>query len=281
MTKRKNETSRPMNGDKVLHDLETTDFSGKKLELTPIDSALKGEFMWLKKITLQVPWEDYQRDRTASSRAKEIAVAWNWAALGTLIVIIRPDKSHCVADGGTRLAAAYMRPDIDELPCMVHEVHAGKQEAEIFRLINMNRDKLKTIELQHAELFEGRTIAIETKKYLEELGRSHINFDSLAELRRKLGRQYRPHTLRLLPLLKDVASGHALSARAFKGLITLESRMFKDGDSLTKKPYTNRLKKYGIRGIETAIAAMIPPSTGNSSSKLCAQAIANLLRVPD
>lgn len=250
----------------------------KDLELSPIDESLKGVFMWVNKTELTIPWDEYQRDRTNSSRAKEIAISWNWVAVGTLIVILRADRSHIVADGGTRLSAAKMRPDISDLPCMVHEVESAEQEAEIFLWINVHRDRLRVAELQHAELCARADIAVSADRFMTTLKRGGVSCDSIEAIRAVLARKHAPSARKLLPLLCELGKGRLLSRRVLKGLVSVEGLLGKRGQSLTEKPYLNRLRKKGLHDLENAIAGRIPPKTGGSQA-LYVEAICNTLGI--
>jgi hypothetical protein len=249
------------------------------IDFNPIDQMLRGTYMELSIKDLTVPWDDYQRDREASNRALEIAIAWNWIACGTLIVILRPDGSHVIADGGTRLAAAKTRGDIRLMPCMVYEVNDAKQEAEAFRLINQHRDKLRVHELHKSELFEGRDNALEAQDYLDRLLAAGVQFDSLAEIRRKLAKRQRTATLRLFPVFVELGSGRHLSARVFKGLVMVEIMLTKKEETLSSKRYIVRLKRHGLLALEAAISALLPTRGSSGTAKIYAQAIINLLKI--
>lgn len=248
-------------------------------DLLPIDESLRGTFMTIGKLKLTVPIDDYQRNRKNSARAKEIARRWNWAAVGALTVIRRQTGEYVVADGGTRLSAALLRPDVIEVPCMVHNVSSVKDEAEIFRLINMARDKLRVREYQKSDVCEGRNFAIQVEAFIAELEKGNVVVECLADLRKKFevpGEGDR--CFRLLPLFRDLATGKRLTARVLKGVASVDQILEDRGESIVDRRYSTKLKRLGVAAIEMAITGAMP-SRGGGNSRIYAQAILNLLKI--
>lgn len=96
---------------------------------------------WCRLDQLQVD-DAYQRsiDTPGSqSMIRTIARNWNWDLCQPLFVARRSDTRLYVVDGQHRLAAARMRSDIDQLPCIVSLTDGPAQEASLFSEFNRHR----------------------------------------------------------------------------------------------------------------------------------------------
>lgn len=109
----------------------------------------------------------YQRD--ASSEAsltliRRIAQHWNWDLCQPLVVARRQSllEQLFVIDGQHRLAAARLRGDIDQLPCVILSYASPADEAASFVHLNQQRRPLTRIELFKAAVASGdaQSIAI-------------------------------------------------------------------------------------------------------------------------
>jgi|SRR5215472_6330538 len=249
-------------------------------QMEPIDPDLVGEFRWISKTKLVVPTEDYQRDQSDSKLAVEVAAGWNWIAFGALTVSERPDGTLVVMEGGTRLVAARKRKDVDLLPCMVHRPGSPQKEAEGFRIINMCRNRLKVQELHHTELFEGRDLALDSQDWMDQLADGGVAFNALAEIRRQFKNpRRRALAWKVLPVLIEVGTGCVLSRKVLMGLMAVEAELYRRDKSVTQKPYLTKLREKGLRGLDSAIEAHVPPKTGGGTARLFFEAVRNALRV--
>lgn len=98
----------------------------------------------------------YQRstEETASQRLiRAIAIDWNWTLFQPLTVARRAnDNGLYVIDGQHRLAAAKLRTDINQLPCVVVDSKDAVEEAAKFVLLNTQRRALTGLEVFNASL---------------------------------------------------------------------------------------------------------------------------------
>ncbi|QIG80074.1 DUF6551 family protein [Stakelama tenebrarum] len=124
----------------------------------------------------------YQRsieNRGSQALIHRIARDWDWSLCQPLVVARRSDAGLFVVDGQHRLAAARMRNDIYDLPCVVTDYGEPAQEAAAFVELNQRRKPLGPIELFKASLAGGDREAIELMALIETAGLSlapHTNF---------------------------------------------------------------------------------------------------------
>lgn len=122
--------------------------------------------------------EAYQRSlETGQSQSliRKIAMHWDWSLCQPLIVSRRDDGQHYVVDGQHRLAAAKMRGDIFQLPCVVAAYGTAADEAASFVALNQQRRALSALELFKAALAAGDEEATAILRCLEKAGLSLAN----------------------------------------------------------------------------------------------------------
>lgn len=90
----------------------------KRIQFNWADPDDRGEYMDIPKDHLEVD-HTYQRDTVSIERINSIAREFRWSAFGVLLIIRGSDGTLWVYDGQHRLAAAKLRDDIDDLPCLV------------------------------------------------------------------------------------------------------------------------------------------------------------------
>lgn len=90
-----------------------------------------------------------------------IARDWDWAMCQPLVVAERSTTQDelFVIDGQHRLAAARLRGDIYELPCVVVRTNGIEAEAAMFRQMNGTRQPLSRLDLFKAALASGDSAA--------------------------------------------------------------------------------------------------------------------------
>lgn len=134
----------------------------------------------------QVSWEPcealqadpaYQRsiDGRASKRLIEkIAREWDWRLCAPLTVSFRADEdgamAYFVIDGQHRLAAAEMRRDIPELPCIISQFESYEAEALAFVNINKDRKSVTALDRFHARVAAKEELALAIKAIVTEAG---------------------------------------------------------------------------------------------------------------
>lgn len=101
----------------------------------------KPELRWIDKRLLQVD-RRYQREietRGSQKLIARIAETFSWFGCGALVVAPAGKKFN-ILDGQHRHAAAMMRDDIKDLPCVLSDVHSLQEQALAF--ISLNRDRV-------------------------------------------------------------------------------------------------------------------------------------------
>lgn len=117
--------------------------------------------------------ESYQRSlevETSVTLIRRIAANWDWGLCQPLFVARRSDGGLYVVDGQHRLAAAVMRADIPQLPCVVTHFDSPEQEAGAFVALNQQRRPLNQLDLFRASLASGDPAATKIKECLEAAG---------------------------------------------------------------------------------------------------------------
>jgi hypothetical protein len=102
--------------------------------------------------------ESYQRSLEAEgSQAliRRIAARWDWGLCQPLFIARRADGGLYVVDGQHRLAAALLRGDINQLPCVVRDFSTAEQEAAAFVALNQQRRPLSSLDLFKASVAAG------------------------------------------------------------------------------------------------------------------------------
>lgn len=117
--------------------------------------------------------ESYQRslDVAASQTLiRKIAMYWDWGLCQPLFVARRDDGRLYVVDGQHRLAAARLRGDIWQLPCVVSSFASAAEEAASFVALNQMRRPLNRLQLYRAAVAGGDPEAIAIQAALEANG---------------------------------------------------------------------------------------------------------------
>lgn len=126
--------------------------------------------------------DSYQRSIETSTSARlirEIAAGWDWDVLDVLKVSRRPDDRLFVIDGQHRLAAARLRPDIPQLPCVLKRCAGPGEEAELFKRANRGRKPMSALDDFRAAVASGDAEASSAMQLISGAGLSvapHGNF---------------------------------------------------------------------------------------------------------
>lgn len=117
----------------------------------------------------------YQRDMAAKSSqalVRHIAENWDWRLCQPLIVARRVDfiERLFVIDGQHRLAAARLRGDIGELPCVIGSFDGVAGEAAGFVALNARRRALTALDMFKAATASGDEQALLVIELLADAG---------------------------------------------------------------------------------------------------------------
>jgi hypothetical protein len=119
--------------------------------------------------------ETYQRSLDAAASQtliRRIAVHWDWGLCQPLFVARRADAGLYVVDGQHRLAAARLRSDIWQLPCVVTSFASDAEEAASFVALNQQRRPLTALDLFKAALAAGDEEAVAVMGAIRDAGLS-------------------------------------------------------------------------------------------------------------
>lgn len=115
----------------------------------------------------------------SKSLIRKIAMFWDWALFHPLAVARRADGSLWVVDGQHRLAAARMRRDLYDLPCVVSPSRSLADEAASFVAMNVQRRAMTKLDLFKAAVAGEDSEAAAIMTALDAAGLSvapHSNF---------------------------------------------------------------------------------------------------------
>lgn len=128
--------------------------------------------------------DSYQRSlevKASQTLIRKMAQFWNWDLCQPLVVSRRTDGGKYVIDGQHRLAAANLRPDIEQLPCVVVEYASAADEAASFVHLNQQRRPLNALDVFKAAIASEDPEAVAVSDAIERSGlqlASHSNYVS-------------------------------------------------------------------------------------------------------
>lgn len=117
--------------------------------------------------------ESYQRSvETGASRKLIAGIAnrWDWDLLDVLKVSRRPDDRKFVIDGQHRKAAAVMRGDIPQLPCVLKRCSGPEEEARLFVAANRGRKAMSGLDDFRAAVGSGEPEALTIARLVAAAG---------------------------------------------------------------------------------------------------------------
>lgn len=130
---------------------------------------------WAMLDQLQIDPE-YQRSiENGPSQAliRRIAQHWDWSLCLPLVAAKRPGLSALfVIDGQHRMAAAALRGDIAQLPCVVQDIASKADEAAAFVHLNQQRRPLSKLDIFRAAVASGDSQSTAIVAALREAGLS-------------------------------------------------------------------------------------------------------------
>lgn len=216
-----------------------------------------GILAMMPKSALQIDPE-YQRE-VNKTKVMNIVRRWSWIACGTIAVARRDGGALYVIDGQHRVAAAMLRVDIKELPCIIFETAEMREEARGFLDANTFRKPLTAFNRFKALLADKDEAALFVNDLIEESGRGL--WDGKKNTVRCLTRllshaqNNREALTRLWGMIDEICGENPIHNRLLDALIHIEVRL-PDGESLVKARWKNRLIAIGydelISGINKA-----------------------------
>jgi hypothetical protein len=117
----------------------------------------------------------YQRSLEAGpsqTLIRRIAQFWNWDLCQPLVVARRADGALYVVDGQHRLAAAVLRRDIAQLPCVITSYRNAADEAASFVALNQQRRPLSAMDIFKAAIVAEDETALAIVDMLSAAGLS-------------------------------------------------------------------------------------------------------------
>jgi len=217
-----------------------------------------GEFMWVPKGDIEID-HTYQRDEL-SGHVNKMAKNFTWRWFGTLSVERRSSGRLFGIDGQQRLLAALKRPDITEVPCMVHVSKGVKGEAADYSGINNNRRNLQAYDKFKSELTQKIPLAVRINEMVQKNG-YHIkyktsepySFMAIGTLW-SLSKRDEATTAEVFRYLAAIAiDGERIHQRVFHGMYLFVRYQRRGGyDFLADKERMQDLKMLGLKNIPKA-----------------------------
>ena len=124
------------------------------------------EFLWIPVDQIDVD-SSYQRE-TSIGRSRRIASEFDWRKCGAVVVSKR-DGRYYATDGGHRVLAIRLRPDLDVVPCLVFEL-AVEVEAASFVAMGKNRKNLGGLDLWKAQIRAGDPACLQAQSLCKRYG---------------------------------------------------------------------------------------------------------------
>lgn len=127
----------------------------------------------------------YQRalDDRSQRLVADIARGWDWGLCQPLVVARRVEGDLFVVDGQHRLAAAKLRGDIAQLPCVLFNAINAASEAETFVKLNQQRRPLTAFALYRAAVAAGEAEAVALETIVRACGLSVAGASDPAKLK--------------------------------------------------------------------------------------------------
>jgi hypothetical protein len=117
--------------------------------------------------------DKYQRSLESGQSirlVRRIAANWDWGLCQPLYVARRADAKLYVVDGQHRWAAAMLRGDVWQLPCVVRSFSSTEEEAAAFVALNQERTPLTPLQIFRASIASGDPEACGIAESIKEAG---------------------------------------------------------------------------------------------------------------
>lgn len=222
-----------------------------------------GSFRRIPKTELQIDGS-YQRT-PAKRKVMAIAREWDWRLFGAITVVQRANESLWVIDGGHRVNAAFLRDDVDTLPCMLFLADGVQGEARTFLGCNTLVSNVGVLEKHRAALKAGEPTAMAIEAIASSHGycvaepkstaQTHGMFLAVGCLRRLVESKSAQIADRAFALCSEIASGGYFPATLLDGVGVLLNK-FKNTPNILTEHNLDKLRSAGIdiclHGIRTA-----------------------------
>lgn len=240
-----------------------------------------GRFNMIRKEELNIDGT-YQREQVSDNKVREIARDWDWRLFGALSVIMRPDGTLWVYDGGHRTRAAFLRDDIEELPCMVFDCARIEDEAKAFVGTNTMKSSVSTFHKYRGALRAKEPRALQIKAVLDKYGyhatkntKTRFGFAAINTLARLL-KEDANLAESVFALCAEMAEdGESISGEILLGIFRCAKKLENRADIL-QKDNRKKLHDAGIKGLESVIRRE-KHFVGRGGGTVAAKAILDLL----
>lgn len=267
--------------DKSMAPIPSGGAVAKRSKFSWASDSPAGAFCMIAKTDLNIDGS-YQRDQVSENKVREIARDWDWRLLGALSVIMRPDGTLWVYDGGHRARASFLRDDIVELPCMVFECETVEEEAKAFVGANTMKSGVSAFHKYHGSLRAKEPEALAIKAVLDKYGYKAVRtagtqygFASINTLK-KLLKEDSDLAERVFGVCSGIAEdGSPFSGVVLRGIFRCAKKLEGKADIL-KNGHLKKLNEAGIGGIEMAIRRE-SHIAGKGGEVVAAKAILDLL----
>lgn len=136
----------------------------------PIGNMPTLQFLLLSQLEVDDTYQRSIDNPGSQSMIKAIARSWNWDLCQPLFVARRSDGRMYVVDGQHRLAAARVRGDIAQLPCIIALTDGVSKEAKLFSEFNRRRRPPSALDLYFSDLAAGDPVAADIDVALKAAG---------------------------------------------------------------------------------------------------------------
>lgn len=128
------------------------------------------QFLLLDQLEIDDAYQRSIDNPGSQSMIRAIARSWSWDLCQPLFVARRNDGRMFVVDGQHRLAAARLRGDIAQLPCIISLTNGVAQEARLFGEFNRRRRPPSALDLYFSDLAAGDPAAADIDVALKAAG---------------------------------------------------------------------------------------------------------------
>lgn len=227
----------------------------------------RGQFRWIKIADCYVDIA-YQRsiERQGLKTIRKIVEGFSWPKFTPLVVTedLHNPGRYMIIDGQHRAVAAFLHPDVVEIPAFVHVLDL-KDQARVFRDVNAVKTGVTSLQVYKAGLIAGDSLAIGVDNVTRQAGVTVLPYQTARPTMRKnecicvngisqsLKRSGYAAVLRALLTLRQVptGAGSVISATAVKVL----SIMFADNPDLSVDRTIQVLRKNDFEDIKAQVKA--------------------------
>jgi hypothetical protein len=260
---------------------DTTNGVAKREKFSWSNPCKPGTFLMVRKEDLNIDGT-YQREEVSALKVREIASEWDWKLYGVLSVILRPDGTLWVYDGGHRCRAAFLRDDITELPCMVFSVSDRIDEARAFLGTNLIKTFVSAYHKHRAAVLTGEPVAkvaaaiLSKHGYIVSTNSGKNEFAAINTLQ-KIAKEDAVTAERVFSACIVIAGSNqdAISGDILEGLFRCQKKLEGNADILTNG-HLEKLAKETLPGIGAAIRRE-RHIIGKGGATIAAKAILDLL----